>query len=145
MGQAFKIARKHLPDDRGILMQFFGLSHQNRGLALYDLLDRHAYAFLPLGVPYPGGQLPSHYIWRQDLKKHLQVRLVISNRYTLNPNSRVSIKRYGGIKPAAIKNMKTPARFFSKSNKSIRRKGIAIGGSCGRSKINVSAAPCCGW
>lgn len=117
VGQAFKIARQYLPNDRGILLQFFDHSHKNRGLAFYDLLDRHAYASLPLGVPYPGGQLPSHYIWRRDLREYPQLRLVISNRHTLNPNSQVSIKRYDGIKPATIKKYENALRAFFKKQK----------------------------
>ena len=120
VNQAFKIGRDLLPDDRGVLLQFFDMSHKNGGLAFYDLLDMHAYASHPLGTPY-GDELPSHYLFSYDVLKYPsvypQLRLVVSNRHTLNPNSSILIKRYDDIDPREIKKYENALRRFFQQQK----------------------------
>lgn len=117
VNEAFTIARNLLPNDRGILLQFFDLSHLSTMHPYYDLLDRHAYASRPLGIPVTGAELPSHYIWRRDLFDYPQLRLVISNRHILNPNSHLQIKRYDGIDKATIKKYERALREFYNNQK----------------------------
>lgn len=82
------IGRSHLPQNRGIMMQFFDESEN-----VYLLLDTHAYVAFSGGKPF-GQSPPSHYLMNNTITNYPQLRLVINNNDVLNPFSKLVIKRY---------------------------------------------------
>lgn len=89
--EIFQLARKHVPQNKGIILQFFDSSHEE-GLEPYAFLDEQAY------VGNSGSKIPnttpSHYYINAEGKEFPQLRLVMNNVHTLNPNSPLVILRY---------------------------------------------------
>jgi hypothetical protein len=109
----YEKAKGILPQENGILLQFFDLSHENSNGSLYEFLDRFAYASKAGGEPLEGQIPPSQYIL--ESKMFPQLRLVIGNQHLLNPSSLVTIKRYDGIDPTIIENYEEVLRSFYRS------------------------------
>lgn len=78
-----------LPQDRGILMQFFDQTN-------YHLLDKHFYLSQQGGVPYTNLP-PSHYLQNPEIKFFPQLRLVVNNNTILNPSSPLIMHRYDAL------------------------------------------------
>jgi hypothetical protein len=110
---AFAIARESLPQDYGILLQFFDYSHLHSTQPPYHLLDRCAYPSVEGGQPINFSKLPSNYLLEGE--EFPQLRLVISNRYTLNPHSYFAMTRYDGIDKNILHNYGENLRSFYRS------------------------------
>jgi hypothetical protein len=116
---AIDIGMKNLPNDRGILIQFFDISQQEDPLKKpYNFVDKHGYPSQPLGVPFTAYlSLPSLYITHKDLDRYPQLRLVMSNRYTLNPNSPIMMMRLDNIDEGIVYNYEQKLRQYFRSLK----------------------------
>jgi hypothetical protein len=97
-----KIAAKRLKGARGILLQLVDRSHMGdqKGEA-YNFADKHCYPSKKGGFLYDDAHLSNHierimsdlYV-KHQLNVSPQLRLLINNRYTLNPSCYLEIKRW---------------------------------------------------
>lgn len=65
----------------------------------YSFIDRHGYTSHPYGMPL-GNKLPSYYYYCYEIKDFPELKLVMSNKYSLNPNSRLSFERHSTMSVA---------------------------------------------
>lgn len=107
---AFEIGKKMLPRENGSLLQFFDMSHAHTNGIPYHFADQFAYPAHEGGMPIDKENVVSNYI--REGKKFPQIRLVISNRNVLNPNSPLTIKRYENIDPKTIDQYEEALRTF---------------------------------
>lgn len=82
----FTIARSKLPNE-GILLQFFDDSN-------YELLNKQAYCSLSNGTPYLRDFKISDFLLNPNQNAFPRIRLIMNNRYTLNPHSSLKVIRY---------------------------------------------------
>lgn len=90
----FALGRSYLPQDRGILIQFFS---GNEDASPHSFVDAHFYAAYSGGKPY-GIKSPSYYLKSASVNDFPQLRLVINNKNILNPFSSFLMKRYDTYK-----------------------------------------------
>lgn len=93
----FEIARKHVPQNKGVILQLFDRSH-NSGLMPYSFLNEQGY--VGTSTIKTDGTTPSQYYLNSNDTKFPQLRLVMNNANTLNPNSPLIILRYHTMTPA---------------------------------------------
>lgn len=95
----YSIGRSHLKESpTGVIYQLFDLSHKEGKMKPYALIDPLTGTFAHNDMPFSEaiqGTQPSHF--------YLQTRLLMSNRYTLNPHAPLSIQRYDRIDPKVTK------------------------------------------
>lgn len=92
--EIFKLARQHIPQHKGMILQFFDRSHQTQNASAYQFLDRHAYVGHSHGCIQ--GTSPSQ-CYLTAMQRFPQLRFVLSNRFGLNPNSPLMILRYSTL------------------------------------------------
>ena len=89
-----------LEDNYGCILQFFDESARQNEKAL-SLVDRDVYVSFKHGIPVTD-LVPSKYIQGdyllEKVRKDLQLRLVVNNKTTLNPFSKMRIVRHEGFK-----------------------------------------------
>tara|TARA_R110002072_G_scaffold204138_2_gene362252 strand:+ start:57298 stop:58458 length:1161 start_codon:yes stop_codon:yes gene_type:complete len=88
---AFQIAKKHLPENRGLLIR---ISEKNN--SQYKFIDTHGYISYPYGMPF-GNKAPSYYYFTESITNFPELKLILSNKYSLNPNSNLIIERYNSM------------------------------------------------
>ncbi|MCB1181589.1 MAG: hypothetical protein KDK55_06190 [Chlamydiia bacterium] len=105
--EAFTIGRYHLSAEKGILIQVFDMSHFNPWKEYYELSDEQCGGFShsPISEIIKGTD-PSSFFW--------QIRMLMSNRHTLNPHSSLYIKRYDALDSQIIQKYEQELREFIK-------------------------------
>lgn len=82
-------AQDLLPRERGIIIQFFDKPD-------YSILNNNCYSARKLGAIY-STLPPSHYIETSAITAFPQLRMVIDNKYILNPYSSLQMHRYDSL------------------------------------------------
>jgi len=93
--QLFDIGKGTLKTDRGILLQIFDSSE-----SLYSFIDKHCYPSYPNGFPSENNVISKLYT---EQNYPTELRLVLTNQYTLNPNTPLRIIRYDKMQPSIVK------------------------------------------
>jgi hypothetical protein len=96
----FSVGRSHFSSSKtGIIFQIFDMSHLDHPDHPYEytnpLIGTFAHNDMPFSEAVEGTE-PTHF--------YLQTRLLMSNRYTLNPYSPLIIKRYERTDPEIVAN-----------------------------------------
>jgi hypothetical protein len=103
--EAFTIGRLYLEAEKGILIQVFDMSHFNPWRKHYDLSDGQCGGFASSPISeIVAGTHPTSFPW--------QIRMLMSNRHTLNPYSPLIIKRYDALDPKVIQEYEQELREF---------------------------------
>lgn len=89
--EIFTLAHEYVPQETGMILQFFDGSHQ-MGLTPYAFLDEQA--FIGTSSRKIPNTTPSEYYTDLNKMKFPQLRLVMNNFRTLNPYSPLIILRY---------------------------------------------------
>lgn len=106
--EVFTIGRYHLDAEKGILIQVFDMSHFNPWKDYYELSDEQCGGFANAPISeIVQGTSPTSFPW--------QIRMLMSNRHTLNPYSSLVIKRYDTLDPQVIRDYEQELREFIRS------------------------------
>ena len=114
------IGKKWLDDEGGILLRISERSHIDHPKhEVYTLIDEQGYPAKKGGSRYGDYPLSNHYdriMTSLYLQKKLdiapQFRLLINNRYTLNPFSQYDVERYDLYDPALIAGYEAEMRTY---------------------------------
>jgi hypothetical protein len=116
----FAIAKKWLDDDAGVLLQVSENSHltdlNQEAFNLADILCYPAkkggfvHGTRPISIHY--GRILSDIYVNSDVDIAPQLRLIISNKTTLNPYSQLSIKRFDSYSPETIKGYEAEMKEY---------------------------------
>jgi hypothetical protein len=106
--KAFLIGKSHMGSEKGILIQVFDMSHFNPWRNYYEFSDSLCGSFTQEAISevVKGNSLtyfPS------------QIRMLMSNRHTLNPSSPLIIKRYDACPPEKIQAYEDELRHYIRS------------------------------
>lgn len=112
IGEIFQLARQYVPQNKGMILQFFDRSH-NVGLIPYAFLDEQAFVGTS-GSKIPD-QIPSDLYLNSSSTRFPQLRMVMNNTSTLNPNSPLSMIRYQTMTPANEDLYEETLREFMRS------------------------------
>lgn len=108
ISNSFNIGRHHLGAEKGILIQVFDMSHYNPWRDYYNLSDHQCGTFDTSPISeIVTGTTPASFPW--------QIRMLMSNRHTLNPHSSLCIKRYDAVDPQVIKEYEQELRRYIQS------------------------------
>lgn len=103
--EAFTIGRLHLNEEKGVLIQIFDMSHYNPWKEYYALSDELCGSFdTAVFSKVVEGIYPTTFPW--------QIRMLMSNRHTLNPFSSLIIKRYDALEPQVAHEYEKELREF---------------------------------
>lgn len=103
--EAFTVGHEHLSAEKGILMQVFDMSHYNPWEDFYQLADEQCGGFeKALISEIVAGTHPKVFPW--------QIRMLMSNRHTLNPFSSLVVKRYDALAPEEVTLYQKELRAF---------------------------------
>lgn len=106
--RAFAIGRSKLPSS-GVLLQIFDSSETP-----YDLADSQTYLAHGGGNPYLPKEPISKTMADKNKKRFPQIRLILNNKTTLNPFSKMVVRRYDLATPEQRANYETAMRnYFS--------------------------------
>lgn len=105
---AFEIGEAMLTKKSGVLLQFFDTSE-------YDLTDRQTYLAIKKGERYFPNNPLSQLLLDLHQTKFPQMRMLLNNRFTLNPNSSLSVKRYTLTSPQEFEAYQKALREYFQS------------------------------
>lgn len=116
--ELFSIGERWIPNGRGMLLQLSENSHKTdpNGEA-YNFADQHAYPAKRRGYRYGNTLISTHYqrlmssrYIRKKVDVAPQLRLLMNNRYTLNPYSHLIVRRWEETDPTQVANYETELR-----------------------------------
>ncbi len=105
--QLFDLAQKYVPRNRGIIIRIS--DNQNN----YKFIDTHGYISHPFGMPL-GYNLPSFYYMDNAIFSFPELKIIMSNKHSVNPLSDLSITRYGSISTQQSNDYKQALTAFIK-------------------------------
>lgn len=110
----FQLARQYVPQNKGMILQFFDGSHDASDHIPYDFLDKQGY------IGTSGSKIsdtaPSLlYLDTCEKDYFPQLRLVMNNSHTLNPYSPLIIMRYHTMTPAKEDEYQNALREFMRA------------------------------
>lgn len=103
--EAFHLGKSVLNGDRGILLQIFDLSDNS-----YSFADSVCYPSNPNGYPFANRAISDYYDCEKASDFPRELRILLTDPYTLNPNAPLSIKRYDKIQPSIVKSYERSLR-----------------------------------
>jgi hypothetical protein len=102
---AFSIGTSQLKDDRGILLQIYDHSEE-----YYSFANRNCYPSYPNGYPF-ANRIVSEYYYQEDAADYpTELKLLLTDQHSLNPDAPLTIKRFDKIQPAIVKNYEATLR-----------------------------------
>lgn len=107
--EIFATGKSMLKDDRGILLQLFDNSEQP-----YDFANRNCYPAYPNGYPFANRKI-SEYHYEEASSSPAEIKMLLTSKETLNPNSPLMIKRYDKTQPSIVKNYESAVRDLIKN------------------------------
>lgn len=92
----FQEARKHFTSNKGFIIQFFDSSHSLNKTSPYSFLNKQAFIG---GSGSKSSDSPPSTCYINASYYFPQLRMVMNNKHTLNPNSPIIMLRYATIPP----------------------------------------------
>lgn len=105
VNQAFEIGRSIL-NESAVLIQLFDSSSN------YEFLNDQSYLSHVAGRPYQTTKTPSQFILDNTISNFPQLRLIMDNRYALNPYSHLRVYRYDLNDAIKVNNYENKLRTF---------------------------------
>ena len=107
----FEIGNPLIATENAVLFQFFDFSHHHALNQPYALVDQLGYRALQGGMPQvPVRKMSELYLDDQSQPFNKELRLLMTNKETLNPYSPLSIKRYERTDPEVVKEYEIALR-----------------------------------
>ncbi len=104
--KAFDIGRQRLGAKNGVIMQLFDTSHYNPWKAHYELADKMC------GGVYTKESISQTMKGVEPSLFYSQIRMLMSNKSTLNPFSDLVVKRYDTADPAATQSYEKELKAY---------------------------------
>lgn len=89
--EAFNIAEHYIPQDRGYILRVS--QKNNNSSQVYNKLDQYGYVSYAFGMPF-SNQAPSYYYSNNSITNFKELKLLMSNYYSLNPISGLTITKH---------------------------------------------------
>lgn len=104
--QVFEVGKSCLKDDRGVLLQLFDLSEN------YSFSNKHCYPAYPNGYPFKNEQTSSFFYSENQLSFPPEIKLLLTDAYTLNPFMPLKILRYDKMQSSVVKGYEEELRHL---------------------------------
>ena len=112
--EGFTIAQENLSVSNGVILQFYEESTKLPEEFPYSEINTHGYASYPFGMPL-SDITPSHYLLDPERSDFPELKLMMSNHYSLNPYSSIIIKRHDNMSNESREHYETKIREFFQS------------------------------
>ncbi|MCB1181590.1 MAG: hypothetical protein KDK55_06195 [Chlamydiia bacterium] len=107
--EALLIGKTQLKEDRGILLQIFDDSEEP-----YGFVNNVCYPAYPNGYPFANRVISEYYYDEAISGYPTEIKMLLTDRYTLNPNAPITITRFDKIQPSIVKGYEMALRELIK-------------------------------